>query len=302
MKQLVVISGKGGTGKTSIVASFATLAQSKTLADCDVDAADLYLVLQPQSTSSGEYSGGSIARVNPEQCTGCGKCEQLCRFDSVVVNPAGNGRNGKTYSVNPISCEGCGVCAHFCPAKAITMEPAITGTWFVSQTRAGTMVHARLDIAAENSGKLVNLVRTKAVELAKENNHELVLIDGSPGVGCPVIASITGADMVLIVTEPTLSGIHDLERIQQLAAHFRVPTAVCINKADLNPRLATRIEEQAAALGLAVVGRIPYDPAVTEAQVQGMSVVEFTNDDVALRIRDIWQILCRTLQIEAFSA
>jgi MinD superfamily P-loop ATPase len=302
MKQLVVISGKGGTGKTSIVASFATLAQSTVLADCDVDAADLHLILQPQSTSSGEYSGGNRAHVISDRCTGCGKCEQLCRFGSIVPDTASSIENRNTYKVNPLACEGCGVCAHFCPADAIEMEPARTGTWFVSETRAGTMVHARLEIAAENSGKLVNLVRGKAVELAKENNYELVLIDGSPGLGCPVIASITGADMLLIVTEPTLSGIHDLERIQRLAAHFRVPTVVCINKADLNPLLTARIEEQVAALDLTVVGKIPYDPVVTEAQIRGMSVVEFTDDKVGLRIRDMWQVLRQKLQIEVFSA
>jgi len=244
-KELVMISGKGGTGKTSIVASFAALAEKAVLADCDVDAADLHLVLDPKTVERKKFSGGSRATIQAELCTACGKCEEICRFDAVCFDGPPNGAVDETCRIDPIACEGCGVCARFCPANAIGFGPVVNGEWFISQIRHGSMVHAKLGVAEENSGKLVSLVRTQAKKIAEDRNLDLVLIDGSPGIGCPVIASIAGADIALVVTEPTLSGLHDLRRVIDLTRHFGIGTLVCINKWDLNEDIAAQIEAQA---------------------------------------------------------
>ena len=288
-KELVVISGKGGTGKTSIVAAFATLAEGAVLADCDVDAADLHLVLEPRVRHREDFSGGKDARIDPEACTGCGTCEEVCRFDAVHCEESGDGRVKGTFRIDPIACEGCGVCAWFCPESAIAYEDAVKGEWFVSDTRRGPMVHARLGIAEENSGKLVTLVRQRSRELAEDQGLGLVIIDGSPGIGCPVIASVTGCDLALVVTEPTLSGAHDFGRVADLTAHFGIPTAVCVNKWDLSPDMTGRIEEGARQRGVAVVGRVRYDPAVTRAQSVKASVVEYTGGAVSQDIRALWR-------------
>ncbi|MCD6303331.1 MAG: ATP-binding protein [Planctomycetes bacterium] len=288
MKELVVISGKGGTGKTSIVASLAVLADKAVLADCDVDAADLHLVLDPQVQRRENFSGSSRARIMPGHCIACGKCEEICRFDAVFFDGPGNGRVEKTFRIDPIACEGCGVCAWFCAEKAIEFGPVVNGQWFVSRTRCGPMVHARLGIAEESSGKLVSTVRQTARELAGQRGLKLVIIDGSPGIGCAVIASITGADVVLIVTEPTPSGRSDMERVAELTRHFEIPAMVCVNKWDLNPQVASEIESRGAELGLAVAPRVRYDRAVTEAQVNGKAVVEYRSDGVAADIRELW--------------
>ena len=295
MKELVVISGKGGTGKTSIVASFAAISDSAVLADCDVDAADLHLILDPTIEETHNFSGGSRARIISTECIGCGRCEEVCRFDAVALNGDGNDLIEKTYTVDPISCEGCGVCAHFCPTKTIEFEPAINGEWYVSETRFGKLVHARLGIAEENSGKLVSIVRKSANDLAKKQNSDLVLIDGSPGIGCPVIASITGADVALIVTEPTLSGMHDLERVGQLTKHFGITSFVCVNKWDLNSEITEKIETMATEHGIKIAGRVRYDKAVTTAQVQKKSIVEFQKDGCAKDIQAIWDIVNKHL-------
>jgi len=289
MKELVVISGKGGTGKTSIVASFAALAEKKVLADCDVDAADLHLVLEPKVKQENAFVGGKRARIMTGECVACGKCEELCVFGAVHFDGPGNGAVEKTYRIDPISCEGCGVCAHFCPAEAIEFKEAVNGRWFISQTRFGPMVHAKLGIAEENSGKLVTLVRNQARQIAEREGLGIVIIDGPPGIGCPVIASITGADLVLVVTEPTLSGLHDLERVRELTKHFGIPTMVCINKYDLNRELTAQIEAQAAAFDARVVGKVCYDPAVTKAQIMKASVVEYSGGVVSQEIQSLWQ-------------
>ena len=295
MKELVVISGKGGTGKTSVVASFAALAEGAVLADCDVDAADLHLVLEPRIIKRGKFSGGSRARIMPGHCTACGKCEELCRFDAIFYDGPGNGRVPKTFRVDPIACEGCGVCAWFCAEDAVEFAPVNNGQWFISDTRHGPMVHAKLGVAEENSGKLVSLVRIEAKKLAATRSLDLAIIDGSPGIGCPVIASITGADLVLIVTEPTLSGLHDLGRVTELTKHFGIQTLVCVNKWDLNSELTAEIETNARQIGVEAVGRIRYDRAVTEAQINKQALVEYTEAGAAADLKEVWLRVSDTL-------
>ena len=286
VRELVVVSGKGGTGKTSIVSSFFSLAKNAAVADCDVDAADLYLVLEPRVLNRWPFSGGYEATIEEDACTGCGLCAEHCRFGAIS---AGNDNTGRVHEVDPISCEGCGVCLDICSEKAVRMVPSLNGEWFVSDTRHGPMVHARLGIAQENSGKLVSLVRREARALAASSRRDLLICDGSPGIGCPVIASIAGATMVLVVTEPTLSGLHDLKRVAELTRQFNVETAVCINKFDINPELSDRIERECGELHLPVIGRIHYDEAVTRAQVNRRSVVDNGDGPAARDIRALWE-------------
>jgi len=295
IRELVVVSGKGGTGKTSLVASFAALAENKVLADCDVDAADLHLVLQPKVIHREEFIGGSKAQIVPDNCVGCGKCAEVCRFDAVSFDGPANDVVAKTYRIDRLSCEGCGVCAHVCPAGAVDFSPCVSGEYFISETRHGILVHARLGVAQENSGKLVTLVRREARRIADERSLPLVMIDGAPGIGCPVIASLAGADMALVVTEATVSGLHDLDRVADLAAHFGIPACVCVNKCDINPEMTRKIEKHAKRRGLDVLGAIHYDAAVTKAQVAGMSVVEFDSGPAAQDIRSLWAGLSRLL-------
>jgi len=288
--ELVVISGKGGTGKTSIVGAFAALASGAVLADCDVDAADLHLLLQPEPLRRETFRAGHRAVIRTADCRRSGTCKEVCRFDAVQVHdPGPNAR----YEIDPVACEGCGVCVHFCPEQAIDFPESISGEWFVSRTRHGPLVHARLGVAEENSGKLVTLVRQAARKMAVEQESRLLITDGPPGIGCPVIASITGASQVLAVTEPTLSGQHDLERVLQLAGHFGIPAMVCINKVDLNPEMAAKIEAACAERDVPVAGRIRYDPAVTKAQVAGRSIIEYGDTPAAHDIRALWATLSR---------
>jgi MinD superfamily P-loop ATPase len=289
MKELVVISGKGGTGKTSIVASFASLAKNAVFADCDVDAADLHLVLKPYTKQKSDFSGGKRATIIAEKCSGCGKCQELCRFDAIHLNGAGNDIIDKTFTVDPISCEGCKVCVEFCPVGAIEFNDCVNGQWFISDTRFGPMVHAKLGIAEENSGKLVTLIRKEAKNIAVEREKNLIIVDGSPGIGCPVIASITGADLVLIITEPTLSGKHDLGRVADLAARFDIPTLLCINKSDLNPEITQQITEEADNRGIKLAGNVRYDKAFTKAQIMKATVIEYTGGCVSEEIKALWR-------------
>jgi MinD superfamily P-loop ATPase len=287
-QELVVISGKGGTGKTSVAASFAVLATGRAvIADCDVDAADMHLVLEPKIIESIDFKSGREAVIRREKCTGCGLCAELCRFGSIrsLKRPIGA---KPVCAVDPVACEGCGVCVRFCPADAVAFPERLCGEWMVSETRCGPMVHACLGAAAENSGKLVSTVRREARRIAEEKGLPLIVTDGPPGIGCPVIASITGASQVLAVTEPTVSGEHDLERVLKLALFFEIPTSVCVNKWDINPEMTERIEKKAEATGARVVGRIRYDRAVTAAQIQAKAVVE-TDAPSAEDIRSLWK-------------
>ena len=286
MKELIVISGKGGTGKTSVIAAFASLAESKVLCDADVDAADLHLILHPQVRMRADFKSGHTADIDENKCSGCGQCLELCKFGAISDD----------FKVNPVDCEGCGVCVYFCPEKAIDFPENTCGEWFISDTRFGPMVHARLGIAEENSGKLVTLVRQESKKLADEKGIDLILTDGPPGVGCPVIASIGGASAVLVVAEPTLSGIHDMERVIQLAKHFKVPAMVCVNKFDLNRDLTRDIEAFAEGEALSCLGRIPFDPIFTEAMVQGQTIFEYnTGSKASTAIRQIWDNLSKHL-------
>lgn len=330
MRELVVISGKGGTGKTSIAASLAVLAGRCVVADCDVDAADLHLVLSPQVKECHDFYSGHQAVIRQEDCTSCGMCLAHCRFGAVVRRfpegssgvivgstsydcqscdycerscPArdndmiqamseviGETRRG-AFAVDPIACEGCGVCGQVCPARAIDFPERLCGEWMVSETRCGPMVHARLGVASENSGKLVSIVRGNARRIAEERSIELIIIDGAPGIGCPVIASITGAGLVLVVTEPTLSGEHDLRRVIQLTRHFGIVATVCVNKWDLNPEMSELIEAYCREHFIPVAGRIRYDRAFTEAQIDARAVVEASDHGASEDIRRLWDTI-----------
>ncbi|MFZ2071616.1 MAG: ATP-binding protein [Halobacteriota archaeon] len=281
LKQITVISGKGGTGKTTLVGSFAALAENKVMADCDVDAPDLHLLLHPEIVKKEEFKGVKVAVMDKKLCTECGICEETCRFNAISDTESG-------YAVNPARCEGCGACVFTCPQEALTLKERVSGYAFISKTKYGTMAHAQLNIAEEASGKLVTVVRNNAQQVAEKESCELILIDGAPGIGCPVIASLTGVDLALIVTEPTMSGLHDLERILDVTRHFGIGAAVCINKCDVNEENSKRITEFCRQRGIEIVGKIPYDSVVTEAMVAGMPVVELSDGVVSNAIKDVW--------------
>jgi MinD superfamily P-loop ATPase len=282
MKQLVILSGKGGTGKTSLAAAFAHLASEgpaslrAVLADADVDAANLELVLCPERLETHDFTGGSVAVIDAERCQSCGVCEQVCRFDAILPpSPHGRGAGGEVYSVDPIACDGCAACVYQCPEEAIRMEPQTAGQWYRSESRYGPLFHADLYPAQENSGKLVTVVKQNARLLAMDTNCQVVIVDGPPGIGCPVISAAAGADLALIVTEPSAAGIHDLGRVLQTTTHFRIPALVVINKADIYPEGAAQIEAVCDELGVEVIGCIPFDPAVTEAMINGEPVTAY---------------------------
>ena len=278
MKQIVVISGKGGTGKTTFVGAFARLAKNKIIADCDVDAPDLHLILNPEIKEKHEFKGGKEAIIDEGKCTECGKCEENCRFEAI-----------KNLKIDSFKCEGCGVCAIVCPANAITLKEKIAGYWFVSDTDFGPFIHAQLGIGEENSGKLVSAVRQKARTLAENNKNDYIIIDGPPGIGCPVIASMANADIALVVTEPTMSGMHDMKRIIDVAKHFGVKAAVCINKYDINPELSEQIESYCIQNQIDVAGKISFDPVVTKAMINGKSVMEYPEEKVSNEIKAVWE-------------
>lgn len=282
MRELVILSGKGGTGKTTVVSSFAHLVERKVVVDADVDAANLELVLSPQVKEKHEFKGGKLAIIESVLCTACGRCAEVCRFQAVM-----DGNDG--YLIDPLTCEGCAVCYYECPSEAIRLEEPVSGHWFISDTPYGPLVHAQLRPAEENSGKLVAQVKGEARRLAREQGFDYLIVDGPPGIGCPVIAATAGADLALLVTEPTVAGVHDLERILSTTAHFGVPALVCINKYDLNPQVSRAIMEGCAARGLPLVGSIPFDEAVTEAMVQGEPVVSYSQGPASQAMEHLWR-------------
>lgn len=289
MKQLVVLSGKGGAGKTTVAAALAHLmAQTERLVmvDADVDAPNLGLVLGPQVQVEEPFYGSQQATIDAERCTACGICAQVCRFDAIA---ASDGR----YDVDPLACEGCAACAYACPVEAIRMRERLSGHWYRSDTRFGPLVHAQLRPGEENSGKLVSTVRHQGFIVAEERSADWVLVDGAPGIGCPVIAAVAGADLALLVVEPTVSGVHDLGRVVGVTQHFRVPAALCLNKTDLNPRLAADIHDLARQAGLPVLAELPYTDIVTRAMGQACAVTELPSNEMTQPLHGLWKALRR---------
>jgi MinD superfamily P-loop ATPase len=292
MRELVITSGKGGTGKTSLTAALAHLADNKVLCDADVDAADLHLILNPVIQKRTAFQGGNIAKINLDQCSQCFICKQLCRFDAI----------DSQLRINLIECEGCGVCVKFCPEQAIDFSVRICGEWYVSESDTGPMVHARLGIAEESSGRLVALVRQEAKKIAEANRLNLIITDGPPGVGCPAISSITGANALLIVTEPTVSGLHDLKRLYKLALNFRLPCKICINKYDINLEQTELIEQFAKLNDIEIIAKIPFDSIFIEAMLQKKSIFEFKPDSpICNIIINIWDKIIRMPEMNVFN-
>jgi len=288
MIELVVVSGKGGTGKTSTVGALAALADNKVLVDCDVDAADLHLILHHRVEKTHDFVGGSQAEIKGDLCTDCGLCLDYCRFNAIKTVADAARPSGERFFVDEYACEGCGVCAHFCPEEAIDFSERVNGQRFLSETAYGPLLHARLGIAQANSGKLVAVLRQEARKLAEQQERELVIIDGPPGIGCPVIASLTGAGYVLLVTEPSMSALHDMERLVKLISHFEIPAGMCINRYDINQDLTDRLERFAAEHKVALLGKIPFDPAITKAQVAGQTVIEYGDGPAASELKAMW--------------
>lgn len=286
MREIVVISGKGGTGKTSITAAFAHLAQNKVICDLDVDAPDLHIIARPSIKRSLAFLSGHQAQIDPSLCSGCGKCHRMCRFDAIEAIPGAKGK--LRYQVRPSRCEGCKVCVAFCPEKAIDFNERLCGTWHESQSRFGPMIHALLYPGQENSGKLVSLLKQKAKECAEQAGLDLILSDGSPGIGCPVISSLSRANLALMVTEPTPSGLHDLQRIVDLCLHFRIPGAVIINKADLSAEYREMIQDYCRTQKLSLIAEIPFDPSVTEAMLRREAVTEDPENHTGALLRQAW--------------
>jgi len=286
MKQVTIISGKGGTGKTTLTAAFASLSKDAVFADCDVDAADLHLILKPEIKKTQGFRGMNIANIDLDICTKCGTCVQHCQFDAI----------DEEFSVRYESCEGCGVCAYICPVHAVTMKKRDSGIIYESMTRFGPFIHAQLFTAEEASGKLVTEVRNLAEDVASQKNKEMILIDGPPGIGCPVISAITGVDLVVVVTEPTLSGIHDLQRVIDVATHFNIPQAVIINKSDINPINTRDIEQYCLDNSIQVLGSIPYDTRVVKAMIEEKTITEYDTGDLSRIVTSIWERLLSLLR------
>jgi len=285
-KELTVISGKGGTGKTSITAAFASLANNAVFADCDVDAADLHLILKPDVKKTMVFHGLKLAKIDLDKCIDCKKCVEKCRFDAIDEN----------IIVDESVCEGCGVCEYVCPVDAVSLIDRESGFSYISNTRFGPMAHAVLKTAEEASGKLVTVVRENAKKIAKEEKKDLIIIDGPPGIGCPVISAITGVDLVLIVTEPTISGINDLKRIIDVAKHFKIPALVCINKYDINIKNSNIIEKYCKDNNISVVGKLPYDKTMTKSMVDGQNVIEYKESELSKMIKEMWGRIKGVLQ------
>ncbi|HHB75509.1 MAG TPA: (4Fe-4S)-binding protein [Desulfobulbus sp.] len=282
MREILIISGKGGTGKTSLTAAFAHISGSKIICDLDVDTPDLHLLLQPDHVKEVEFHAGNEAKIDPAGCISYGICEDMCRYNAIH-------QKNDTFVVDPIRCEGCKVCVTFCPEQTISFPEKHCGTWYVSSTRFGTMVHAQLFPGEENSGRLVSLLKNEAKKLAKEKNIDCILSDGAPGIGCPVISSLSGTDFVVLVTEPTPSGRHDLERVAALCEHFRLRAGVIVNKADLNVDETENIERFCREKEYPLLAKLPHDTLVTEAMVKGLAVTECGESVIGTEIRSAWE-------------
>jgi MinD superfamily P-loop ATPase len=283
MKQLTVISGKGGTGKTTLTAAFASLAKNAIIADCDVGASDMHLILKPKILEKEDYCGLEVARIDPELCIECGNCREFCRYGAVSEN----------FKVDPYGCAGCAVCTVICPKGAVSMEKRVSGQAFSSETRFGPMAHASLGIGEETSGKLVSAVRSNAKKLAEKYHKDLIIIDGPPGTGCSAISAITGADLLLVVSEPTVSGVHDLKRVLELTVHFMIPTVVCVNKYDINEDNTQLIENFCAKLGISVIGKLPYNDIVTKAMLQEKTLIEYVKSSKCLNESEFADQICQ---------
>ena len=286
MREIVVISGKGGTGKTSITAAFAHLAGNAMLCDLDVDAPDLHLLLQPVVHEEHAFHSGHGAVIDAEACTNCGLCAGLCRFGAVRQGP-------RACQVDPLRCEGCKVCVQFCPAGAIGFTEKHCGQWYASTMRFGPIIHAQLFPGQENSGRLVALLKKEARQRAQALGLILMLCDGAPGIGCPVISSLSGASLAVVVTEPTPSGRHDLERVAELCRHFRIPVAVIVNKYDLNIQNSADIEDYCHSQGHTVLGLLPHDEVVVRAMVQGKCVTELPTTPFSEALCSIWEQIAK---------
>lgn len=291
MHEILIISGKGGTGKTSLTAAFAQLAEHPLLCDLDVDAPDLHILLDPKPKKTHAFWSGREASIITESCTACGDCAERCQFKAIKESAQG-------FKVDPLRCEGCGVCVHFCPGEAISFNEKLCGEWYLSDTSLGPMVHAQLGPAEENSGKLVTLLRQEAKKLADAEDYDLVLSDGPPGIGCPVISSLSRVDLAVIVTEPTASGQHDLERVADLCAHFKVPAGIVINKWDLNPGLTEAIEKKAPERQLRLFGRVGFDPAFIDAMVQRETITSFQPQGLGKQVAAVWDKIAVAMQAD----
>ncbi len=287
MKQIVILSGKGGTGKTFVSASLACLAENAVCADCDVDAANLHLLLEPEVRETHEFKGGRIAELNADACTGCGVCVEHCRFDALGMVPAGP--QTTVAEVDPVACEGCGVCGLVCPTEAFSFRTSDAGRWYVSDTQYGPMVHAHLFAGEENSGKLVQQVRASARTVGEERRKDWVVIDGPPGTGCAVMSAMTGVDMVVLVTEPTTAGVHDVKRVIEVALHFGIPVGMVINKSSINPEMADELRSFATEKKIRYLGDIPYDKRIVDSVADLKPYACNFDDDIADRLKSVWK-------------
>ena len=291
MNEILIISGKGGTGKTSLTAAFAHLAKNHVICDLDVDAPDMHLILKPKNTIKEDFISGHEAIIDPEKCEACGKCLEMCQYGAV-------NEDNDIFSINPLKCEGCKVCVEFCPAEAIDFPERHCGSWYQSDTRFGPMIHAQLFPGEENSGLLVSLLRKKAKELADQKGLDLILSDGTPGIGCPVIASLSGVTLAVIVTEPTPSGRHDLERVAELCGHFNIPAGIIINKCDLNEKETALIEAYGAEKGFTLFGKLPHDPAITKAMINAQTITEYADNNFSKQLARIWDGIIRKIKTD----
>ncbi len=282
MKQIVLISGKGGTGKTFLSASFACLSKNSCFVDCDVDAANLYILLKPEIKVKDIFKSGKKPFIKKELCNKCGKCYEICRFDAIIQESDG-------FDIDNISCEGCGFCKNICPLEAIVLEESISGEWFVSSTKYGPFVYAKLGIGEENSGKLVSKIRQISKEIAQKEKLDFIIIDGPPGIGCPVISSLSGVDLAVVVVEPTLSGIYDMKRIISLAKFFKVSVKVVINKYDINLENSNAIENYCKEEKIPLAGKIPYSKEIIKSVVAGVPFVEFSKGKISKEVSEIWK-------------